>query len=131
MKGSVLQAPPEGGGGLDRNRLDGLRIYRERRRMEAVAAVPETPSGVRLKQEARKSRRRYYPSTILYTGYCVGVLALGLRSRHPYEAIAFFAAGMALWTPVEYLIHRYVLHGRFADGPGLFEHFLHKNFDPL
>jgi sterol desaturase/sphingolipid hydroxylase (fatty acid hydroxylase superfamily) len=99
--------------------------------MEAVGLIPDTPTHVRLKQEAQKSRRRYYPSTVLYTGYCIGLLILGLRSRHPYVAVAFFVAGMVLWTPVEYLIHRHVLHGRFADGPGLVQHFLHKRFDPL
>ena len=99
--------------------------------MEAAGLIPDMPADLRLKLEARKARRRYYPSTLLYSAYCLGLLVLGLRSRHRLEALAFFLLGMVVWTPVEYLIHRFVLHGRFADGPGFFRHFLHKNFDPL
>jgi hypothetical protein len=51
--------------------------------------------------------------------------------RHPALTVAFFLAGIAAWTYVEYLAHRYILHGRFPDGDGLLEHFLHKRFDHL
>jgi hypothetical protein len=58
-------------------------------------------------------------------------MAYALRSRHLLAALGFFAAGVASWTYVEYLAHRYILHGRFPDGPGYFRHFLHKYFDHL
>ena len=39
--------------------------------------------------------------------------------------------GFAVWTWIEYEVHRYILHGRFPDGPGFWRRFLHKNFDHL
>jgi 4-hydroxysphinganine ceramide fatty acyl 2-hydroxylase len=35
------------------------------------------------------------------------------------------------WTLVEYLFHRYVLHGRFPPGKGVIRRFLHERLDPL
>jgi hypothetical protein len=81
--------------------------------------------------EARKARRRLYPVTVLYTAFATGVLLAGLRLGHPWLALLFFLSGSAVWTLVEYLVHRHVLHGRFPDGPGLFAHLLHRYFDHL
>jgi 4-hydroxysphinganine ceramide fatty acyl 2-hydroxylase len=50
---------------------------------------------------------------------------------HPSLALGSFALGVFAWTAVEYAVHRYILHGRFPDGPGVLEHFLHKYFDHL
>lgn len=97
----------------------------------AAGLIPDMPGDERLRLEARKARHRYYPTTIVYAAYCLTLLFLGLGSARPWLALLFFLAGMALWTPVEYLIHRYILHGRFPDGPGVFRHLLHKYFDPL
>jgi cyclopropane-fatty-acyl-phospholipid synthase len=80
--------------------------------------------------EARKARRRLYPVTVLYTAFALSVLVLALRTR-PLLALAFFALGVATWTGLEYWIHRFILHGRFPDGPGLYQHFLHRYFDHL
>ncbi len=83
------------------------------------------------KREAAKARGRLYPPTILYTAYAVFLMAWALRSAHPLAAVASFALGVMAWTLLEYFVHRYVLHGRFPDGPGMVEHFLHVRFDPL
>lgn len=91
-----------------------------------------TPSDVRRRREARKARRRLYPVTFLYTAYSFTVLAYAAaRTRHVLAALSFFAAGVAAWTAVEYLAHRYVLHGRFPDGDGVVKHLLHTSFDHL
>jgi sterol desaturase/sphingolipid hydroxylase (fatty acid hydroxylase superfamily) len=42
-----------------------------------------------------------------------------------------YLAGIPVWSLVEYLFHRYVLHGRFPPGKGLIRRFLHKRLDPL
>lgn len=46
-------------------------------------------------------------------------------------AIAYFAGGIAIWTLIEYLFHRFVLHGRFPGGPGPLRWFAHRYLDPL
>ena len=68
---------------------------------------------------------------MLYTTYSATLLAWAFRTPHRLAAIAFFAAGIAAWTLLEYFVHRYLLHGRFPDGPGIVQHFLHKRFDHL
>jgi sterol desaturase/sphingolipid hydroxylase (fatty acid hydroxylase superfamily) len=85
----------------------------------------------RLRDEARKARRRLYPSTILYSAYALGLTALALRTAPWTTMAAWFLAGMAAWTLLEYGVHRYVLHGRFPAGPSLYRRFTHKYFDPL
>ncbi len=80
--------------------------------------------------EARKARRRLYPVTVLYSLYALTVMSLSLRTR-PRLALLFIALGVAIWTALEYWIHRFILHGRFPDGPGVFQHVLHRYFDHL
>jgi hypothetical protein len=89
--------------------------------------------GVRFRREveARRSRARLYPVSVLYTVYALAVLWLALTSARPFVGLLSFAAGLAAWTWIEYFAHRYILHGRFPDGPGLYQHFLHKYFDHL
>lgn len=69
--------------------------------------------------------------TVLYTAYALAVLASGLRSPRPLVGLALFLFGTVAWTLIEYKVHRYILHGRFPDGPGLYQHFLHETFDHL
>jgi 4-hydroxysphinganine ceramide fatty acyl 2-hydroxylase len=89
---------------------------------------PEFPrQRVDLPAEARRARHRLYPMTVVYSTYALIVLVLGLRAE-PLLALAFYLLGGLLWTLVEYLAHRYVLHWRFPDGPGL-KHWLHRAFD--
>ena len=91
---------------------------------------PIPARGISLSDEARKARGRFYPVTVLYSLYTLPVLFFALRSR-PLLASIFLAAGVAFWTYLEYLVHRHVLHGRFPDGPGFWEHQLHRYFDPM
>jgi sterol desaturase/sphingolipid hydroxylase (fatty acid hydroxylase superfamily) len=91
------------------------------------------PGGARFRREveARRSRHRLYPVSVLYTAFALGVLGFVLRSQRPGVGVACFALGIVAWTWVEYFAHRSILHGRFPDGPGLVEHVLHKYFDHL
>jgi hypothetical protein len=92
---------------------------------------PDIPFGVYKRQQARISRHRLYPVTAFYSIYSFAVLFFALHSRHPWIALAFFGAGLPVWTLVEYLFHRYVLHGRFPAGQGMLRRFLHERLDPL
>ena len=94
-------------------------------------AYSDVPFGDYKRQQARISRHRLYPMTVFYTLYALGVLFFALRSSHPAVAVFFYAAGIPIWTLVEYLFHRYVLHGRFAPGKGIVRKFLHERLDPL
>jgi cyclopropane-fatty-acyl-phospholipid synthase len=69
--------------------------------------------------------------SILYTLFGLGVLAAVGASERPGLGLLAFLLGGAVWTFVEYKVHRYILHGRFPDGPGVLQHFLHKTFDHL
>ncbi len=82
----------------------------------ASSQRPDIPWGEFKRQQARISRHRLYPMTAFYTLSCTAILVLALTSRHPWVALAFYFAGVPLWTFVEYLFHRFVLHGHFADG---------------
>lgn len=84
-----------------------------------------------LAAEARRARRRLYPVSITYSAYAMSVLALAVRSAGLFRPLAFYAAGILVWTVVEYLVHRHVLHGRFPEGPGILRHWLHTTFDAL
>ena len=88
------------------------------------------PDGVVLADEARTARRRFYPVTILFTAYSTTVLALAFV-LHPGHALAYLALGVTAWTLLEYLVHRFILHGRFPDGPGFFKHRVHTFFDTM
>jgi sterol desaturase/sphingolipid hydroxylase (fatty acid hydroxylase superfamily) len=92
--------------------------------------LPVYPPGIDLPREARTARRRFYPVTILYTAYAVVVVGLGLRAR-PGTALGWLALGVAVWTWLEYMVHRHVLHGRFPDGPGWLRHRMHRFFDTM
>ncbi len=83
------------------------------------------------REQSRIARRRLYPLTAFYTTYSLIVTLLSLRSGHPRMGMVFYLAGMPVWSLVEYLFHRYVLHGRFPPGKGLLRRFLHERLDPL
>jgi sterol desaturase/sphingolipid hydroxylase (fatty acid hydroxylase superfamily) len=83
------------------------------------------------REQSRVARRRLYPLTVFYTTYSLIVALFAVRSGHPWIGMAFYLAGIAVWTLVEYLFHRYVLHGRFPSGKGLIRRFLHERLDPL
>jgi sterol desaturase/sphingolipid hydroxylase (fatty acid hydroxylase superfamily) len=80
--------------------------------------------------EGRKARHRLYPVSIVYSAFSLGTMAFALQKRALW-AVSFYVLGIVVWTAVEYWAHRYILHGRFPDGPGFFQHFMHKYFDHL
>jgi hypothetical protein len=96
-----------------------------------VQTTAEAPFAAYKRQQAALARRRLYPLSAFYTLYAILVLAIAFSTKHPWIAVAFFWAGCATWTLVEYLFHRYVLQGRFPPGKGLIRKFLHERFDPL
>src|SRR5258708_35635292 len=96
-----------------------------------VQRTAEVPFAAYKRQQAALARRRLYPLSAFYTLYAILVLAIAFSTKHPRIAVALFSAGCATWTLVEYLFHRYGLHGRFAPGKGLIQKFLHERLDPL
>jgi cyclopropane-fatty-acyl-phospholipid synthase len=88
------------------------------------------PRGVVMADEARTARRRFYPVTILFSAYALPLLTIAFM-RHPVSAAIYLAAGITFWTLLEYLVHRFVLHGRFPDGQGWLKHRLHQFFDTM
>jgi sterol desaturase/sphingolipid hydroxylase (fatty acid hydroxylase superfamily) len=98
---------------------------------EPFPAPLPVPAGIRWDVEARKARRRLYPSTVVYTAYALTILGLAFRSRHVATTVLFFASGVFAWTALEYWVHRNILHGRFPDGDGVLQHLLHRYFDHL
>ena len=91
---------------------------------------PAYPRGIDLAKEARTARRRFYPVTVLYTAYALLIVPRALL-RCAWQALTFVALGVAFWTWLEYVVHRFVLHGRFPDGPGRVQHALHRFFDTM
>jgi sterol desaturase/sphingolipid hydroxylase (fatty acid hydroxylase superfamily) len=89
----------------------------------------ETPASIRWADEARKGRRRLYPMTVTYTVLATAAVVYALGSN-PRAAAAYWLLGAAFWTWMEYMVHRFVLHGVFPDGPGV-KRVLHKLFDHL
>jgi dihydroceramide fatty acyl 2-hydroxylase len=83
------------------------------------------------RQQARISRRRLYPVTIFYTAYAVIISVLAFRSSHTGIAFLFLLAAVPVWTLVEFLFHRYILHSRFGPGEGFIRKFAHERLDPL
>jgi sterol desaturase/sphingolipid hydroxylase (fatty acid hydroxylase superfamily) len=89
----------------------------------------QTPASVRWAVEARRSRRRLYPTTVVYLTLGSAALVWAARANAPV-AILSWLLGVAFWTWLEYMVHRYVLHGVFPDGPGL-KRLTHRLFDHL
>ena len=102
--------------------------------LKSVVGIPAPefpiPQGVVLSDQARIARGRFYPVTFLFTAYAASVVGPALVF-HPLHALIFFPLGVACWTLLEYLVHRHVLHGRFADGPGFLKHRMHTFFDTM
>jgi dihydroceramide fatty acyl 2-hydroxylase len=92
-------------------------------------STDQTPASIRWAVEASRGRRRLYPTTIVYAIATLLGLAQGLRAASG-AAAAFWLGGIAFWTWVEYMVHRFILHGVFPDGPGL-RRLTHRLFDHL
>lgn len=102
--------------------------------MISDARQPAGSFGFYKRRQAAISRGMLYPITAFYTTYSLILIILALRSPHPYLAAAFFIAGIPMWTIVEYLFHRYVLHGRFKKSKKFYKKFYtglaNKYLDP-
>lgn len=97
----------------------------------SVSGRRSIPFEIYKRQQARISRRTLYRISAFYYGYGILISVLAFRSAHPILAAAFLIIGVVFWTLVEYLAHRFMLHGHFPDGEGIVQHFLHRRVDPL
>ncbi len=91
--------------------------------------APSYPRGIDMAAEDRTARRRLYPVTVVYSLQLATVLALAIRAGHGRRALAFLLLGAAVWGPLEYLVHRYLMHGVFPKGQSLRSRVLHSLFD--
>jgi cyclopropane-fatty-acyl-phospholipid synthase len=91
---------------------------------------PGSPVGVVLADEARRSRHRLYPVTVIYSTAALLVLSFAVRSNAPVTLL-MTALGFVVWTAMEYWVHRYVLHGVFPVRSSLWSRVLNKAFDHL
>ncbi len=82
------------------------------------------------REQARISRKSLYKTSLFYASYGMIVLVFTLRSKHPVIGLIFYLLGMASYTLVEYVTHRWLFHFKFRDRPGI-EHYLYKIFDSL
>lgn len=90
---------------------------------------PVYPPGIDVELEAARSRRRMLPVTALYSGYLVVELARAWHATGPARALVFAAVGLALWSVMEYFVHRWVLHVAFPRGKSWPRRVLHRLFD--
>jgi sterol desaturase/sphingolipid hydroxylase (fatty acid hydroxylase superfamily) len=109
--------------------MDRLRIPLLKSR-DGIPPPLAPPRDVDMAREARTARTRFYPVTIAYSAYAVAVLLPALRMS-PRAALAAVAAGIVSWTLIEYLFHRYILHGPFPDEGGPVRRWLHDRFDGM
>jgi sterol desaturase/sphingolipid hydroxylase (fatty acid hydroxylase superfamily) len=95
--------------------------------------TPWFPRGtIDLAAERQTALRRLVPLVSFYCSFTFFVLGLAMAySPSPGRSLLFFVLGVALWTPLEYFVHRRVLHGPFPEGTGFWKHLLHKQFDHL
>ena len=94
-----------------------------------VLGAAETAGSIRWAEQARRGRRRLYPVTVVYSLLTTVALGHALQASATATA-ASWLAGVAFWTWLEYMVHRYILHGVFPDGPGL-RRLTHRLFDHL
>ena len=90
---------------------------------------PTFPPGIDLELEASRSRRRMVPVTVVYSVLLLALVSMAVRSSHLVRALAFGVLGLAVWTLMEYLVHRFVLHVAFPAGKGWPRQLLHRLFD--
>jgi sterol desaturase/sphingolipid hydroxylase (fatty acid hydroxylase superfamily) len=91
--------------------------------------VVRNPGQVYRQGERVKARLYLLPTTLLYTTYAVTMLVLALRSTHRLGGALWFVVGLLLWTPLEYVAHRYVMHRDFPPSRNPLRAFLHHAFD--
>jgi cyclopropane-fatty-acyl-phospholipid synthase len=106
-------------------------MLNDRKPVSGVPIPARTPRGVVLSAEARIARRRLWPATIVYGATSATLLGVCLYRHGPIGCLAWLVAGAALWTWMEYLVHRFVLHGAPRDGFGGWRRVLHHRFDHI
>jgi sterol desaturase/sphingolipid hydroxylase (fatty acid hydroxylase superfamily) len=90
---------------------------------------PRFPTGINVKAEDLKARRRLYPVTVIYSVQFLVLLGLAIRSHHALVALGFVALALVAWVPLEYLVHRHLLHRAFPKRGGPLARGLHYLFD--
>ena len=97
-----------------------------------MIATPRSqkPLHIYKQEQAQISRRKLYKTTSFYASYALIVFYFSCRSAHPIVGSIFFTVGMASYTFIEYISHRWLFHFQFKDRPGI-EHYLHKIFDTI
>jgi sterol desaturase/sphingolipid hydroxylase (fatty acid hydroxylase superfamily) len=96
-----------------------------------VGAWPEPsfPPGIDVAKEASRSRRRMIPVTVIYSLYLLTLGVVAWRRSRLAWAIAFALLGVGVWTLMEYLVHRWLLHAAFPAGKSLWSRIMHRLFD--
>jgi len=105
---------------------------------DQIASAESKPAGVvpsQFKQYKREqaalARSLLLPVTFFYTTNSVIMLSLAWRLSHPYVALGVYLFGIPLWSMLEYLSHRYLLHGRIQPGRSLPRRLFVKYINPL
>jgi hypothetical protein len=82
------------------------------------------------REQARKSRKCLYGTTIFYGTYGSIILYLALGSPHPFIAVPFYIVGLWSYTLIEYIAHRWMFHYHFKNVPGI-EGYLYRIFESV
>lgn len=90
---------------------------------------PTFPQGTDLELEASRSRRRMMPVTVIYSVHLLVVTVFAWHASALPRALTFALGGVVLWTLMEYLVHRYILHVAFPPGKTWLSRTLHRLFD--
>jgi hypothetical protein len=120
-----------------------------------VSPSPGTiPFEIYKREQAAISRKSLYRLSAFYYAYAITIFIIAFRSSHPRIAFGFLVAGVVFWTVLEYLAHRFILHGRFPEceqlvlvagqrcyrsilhgrfphAQSIVQHYLHMRLDPL
>jgi sterol desaturase/sphingolipid hydroxylase (fatty acid hydroxylase superfamily) len=101
--------------------------------IDPFPATPWFPRGtIDLAAERQTALRRLIPLFAFYTSFTLLLIGMAAAySPNRLLSFLFFLLGVALWTPLEYYVHRRVLHGPFPAGEGFWKRLLHKQFDHL
>ena len=67
--------------------------------------------------------------TVIYSVQSLVLLGLAFRSHHALVALGSVVLALLAWIPIEYLVHRHVLHGVFPKRGGSLARGLHYLFD--
>ena len=106
-------------------------MLNDRKSVSGLPLSGPAPRPVVMSTEARIARRRLWPSTMVYGASSTAIIMFAVHRYGLIACLPWLAAGVSLWTLVEYLGHRYMLHGVFPDGPGAWRRFLHRRLDHL